>query len=326
MHTRRNTLKYLAGAALAAPAFATRAQSWPSRAIRVVVPYAPGGGTDLMVRVIEEPLGRLLAQPVVVDNKSGAAGSLGTRLVAQAAPDGYTLLVSNNGPSAILPLLQKEAGYDPVADFAPISTIARQPIVVITNPQAVPAKDLAGVIEWARKQSDGMACASSGVGSLGHLASELFASRAGIKLVTVPYRGQAPTVLAVLTGEVPIAFTSASEAMMQHVREGKINLVGIGSKEPFPLIPGGVPMSRTLPGYEVEVWHGVLAPAGTPDAVVDRLNAAIAKVLESPEIQQKFAEFSYATYTTTPREFAGMIAAEVEHWGSIIRERNIKGS
>ncbi len=319
--TRRSVLAFTAGVAAFASAPAL-SQSYPSRPIRFVIPYAAGGGTDSMVRSMQEPLALLLGQPVIVDNKSGAAGAIGVREVARSNPDGYTFLVSNDGPSVSVPLLQKDAGYDPVRDFAPVTTIGVAPIVLIANP-SIPATDVKKFIEWAGRQS-GVVYASAGVGSVGHFAAEHFAKMANVKLVHVPYRGQAPSILAVLTGETPISFTSASDAMFAHVQAGKIRLLGVGSERPSPLIPGGVPIATTLPGYKADFWQGVLAPAKTPESIVTRVNEAIATVLKTPEMQEKFAKLGYAVSVNMPAQFSRLIAQEVEMFKTLIQERGIR--
>lgn len=312
------------GAGLAATAiFPALAQTYPSRPIRFIVPYAAGGGTDLLARALQEPLGRLLGQPVIVDNRSGAAGAIGAREVARAPADGHTFLMSNNGPSAIVPLLQKDAGYDPVRDFTAVTTIATAPIVLIANP-AVPATDVKKLIEWASTRADGVAYASAGIGSIGHLAAEQFAKVANLKFIHVPYRGQAPTIAAILSGESPIGFTSASDALLAHVQAGKIRLLGVGSEQPSPLIPGGVPIGRTLPGYRADFWQGVLAPARTPDAIVTRVHGALVQALTEGDMPARFARMGYSVAHATSAGFARALAAEVETWKTLIRERGIR--
>jgi tripartite-type tricarboxylate transporter receptor subunit TctC len=301
------------------------ADAFPTRAIRIVVPYAPGGGTDLLLRALQESLSKDLGQPIIIDNRPGAGGAIAAREVARATPDGYTLLVSNNGPSAIVPLLQPGAGYDPVKDFTPITTIAKTPIVAIMS-ASVPAKNLSEFVKWAQQQPDGVTYGSAGVGSLGHLSAELFSKFANVKLAHVPYRGQAPTTMAVLTGEIPLAFTSASDSLLGFINSGKIRLLGIGSTKPSQLIPGGVPIASVLPGYEADVWQGIVGPARLPESVVNRLHKAFVAALASPDIQKRFESYSYEVSTNSPAEFVSMINEEVEHWGAIIRDRGIRTS
>jgi tripartite-type tricarboxylate transporter receptor subunit TctC len=313
----------MAGASVALAATGAQAQAYPTRPLRFVVPYAAGGGTDLVIRALQEPLSKALGQPIVVDNKSGAAGAIGAREVARAAADGHTFLVSNNGPSVILPLLQKEAGYDPVRDFTPVTTLAVAPIVLIANP-SVPATDTASFIDWARQQKAGVTYASAGAGSIGHLAAEQFAKMAGVQFLHVPYRGQAPTINAVMAGETQAAFTSSSDTMINLVRTGRIRLIGVGTEQPTPLVPGGTPIARGLPGYKADFWQGVLAPAGTPMPIVQRVAQEIQRLLALPEMQQKYTSMSYGASTNSPAAFAQMVAAEVKLWSALIAERSIR--
>lgn len=318
----RRSMLTLAGAAALTSAMPAWSRGYPNKPIRFVVPYAPGGGTDLLIRTLQNNLAQALGQTILVDNKSGAAGALGAREVARSAPDGYTFLVSNNGPSVVVPLLQKDAGYDPIKDFTPVTTLARAPIVLIANP-SVPAKNAAEFIEWARKQPQAVAYASAGVGSIGHLSGEFFAQQAQIEFLHVPYRGQAPTITAVLAGETPAAFTSSSDMLLAHVAEGKIQLIGVGSAEPSPLVPGAEPIGAVLPDYRADFWQGVLAPANTPEEIVKRVGDEITRLLATPEIRDRYAGMSYAAASSTPTEFADMIVKEVAASKALIAERNI---
>jgi len=231
--TRNLSRRAALGAAAALPAAALlpvglRAQApWkPTQNVRMVVPAAPGGTTDIMARTLQEPLSKALGQPVIVDNKAGAAGAIGTKQVATAAPDGYTLVFGNNGPSAIVPLLQKDVGYDPVKDFVPVSLVSIAPLVLVLHP-SVPAGDVKEFVAWARTQPGGVEYATAGAGSLGHLATELFAKDAGLKLVHVPDKRQAPSTMAVLNGEVKMLLTTSSDSMGSAVRDGKLRLLGV---------------------------------------------------------------------------------------------------
>jgi tripartite-type tricarboxylate transporter receptor subunit TctC len=301
----------------------TSAGEYPDHPIRVVIPYAAGGGTDLLLRVLQEPLREALGQPIVIENKSGAAGTIAAREVAHAPPDGYTLLVANNG-IAVVPLLQTDAAFDFQKDFAPVTVIARTPMVVIAN-GALPVKDLSELIDYGKKEKKALQYGSAGVGSLGQLSAELFGIMAGVKLEHLPYRGQNPTMIAVASGEVPIAFTSSSDSMMGLAQAGKLKVLGVGSAQPSPLIPGAPPIADTLPGYKAEVWHGIMAPAATPPAIIAKLNAAFAKALANPAVQEKFAVITYTASSTTPAKFAEEIASEYDRWAKIIRDQNIRG-
>lgn len=320
MIKRRTALLSAAFALGALPA--TAQAPYPDKPIKLIVPYPPGGTTDIMARTLQEPLSKALGQPVIVDNKAGAAGAIGTKQVATAAPDGYTLVFGNNGPSAIVPLLQKDVGYDPVKDFAPVSLVSIAPLVLVLHP-SVPAGDVKEFVAWARTQPGGVEYATAGAGSLGHLATELFAKDAGLKLVHVPYKGQAPSTMAVLNGEVKMLLTTSSDSMGSAVRDGKLRLLGVSTAKPSPLMPGAPTIGQSLQGFEVNVWFGILAPAGTPAPVIAKLNAAIRTVLADPEIQRKFMGYGSIATASTPQEFAAMIGAEVPKWKGVVETAKI---
>lgn len=299
------------------------AQGFPSKPIHIVVPYPAGGTTDLMARALQEPMQKTLGQPVVVDNKPGAAGAIAAREVARSPADGYTLLFSNNGPSSTTPLLVKDAGYDGLKDFAPVSLVSTAPLFVVVN-ASVPANDLKSFIDYARSQPNGLEYASAGIGSLGHLASELFARMAGIKMIHIPYKGQAPTSNAVMTGEVKVLITTSSSAMNGYITAGKLKLLGVSTPEPSPLAPGAPVVRSVLPGYKVEIWFGLLAPAGTPSDVVAKLNDAVTKGLALPDLQQRFVNFGVIATAGTPKRLGDLIADEVPRWAQIVRDSNIR--
>ena len=299
------------------------AQGFPSKPIHIVVPYPAGGTTDLMARALQEPMQKTLGQPVIVDNKPGAAGAIGAREVSRAPADGYTLLFSNNGPSSTTPLLVKDAGYDGIKDFAPVSLVSTAPLFVVVN-ASVPANDLKSFIDYARSQPNGLEYASAGIGSLGHLASELFARMAGIKMIHIPYKGQAPTSNAVMTGEVKVLITTSSSAMNGYITAGRLKLLGVSTAEPSPLAPGAPVVASVLPGYKVEIWFGLLAPAGTPADVVAKLNDAVGKALALPDLQQRFVNFGVIATAGTPKRLGDLIVDEVPRWTQIVREANIR--
>jgi tripartite-type tricarboxylate transporter receptor subunit TctC len=288
-----------------------------------VVPYPAGGTTDLMARALQEPMQKTLGQPVIVDNKPGAAGAIGAREVARSPADGYTLLFSNNGPSSTTPLLVKDAGYDGLKDFSPVSLVSTAPLFVVVN-AAVPANDLRSFIDYARAQPNGLEYASAGIGSLGHLASELFARMAGIKMIHIPYKGQAPTSNAVMTGEVKVLITTSSSTMNSYITAGRVKLLGVSTPEPSSLAPGAPVVGSVLPGYKVEIWFGLLAPAGTPSEVVTKLNDAVTKALALPDLQQRFINFGVIATAGTPKRLGDLIADEVPRWTQIVREANIR--
>jgi tripartite-type tricarboxylate transporter receptor subunit TctC len=308
--------------ALTVPSPASGQGAFPSRPIQIVVPYPPGGTSDLQVRVLQEPLRRILGQPIVVDNRPGAAGALATRQVARATPDGHTLLFPNNA-LVITPSLSRDAGYHPIKDLAPVSLVSLAPMLLVVHP-SVPANSVRELIEYAKANPGKLEYATAGHGSFGHLATELFSKAAGIRMLHVPYKGQAPATLAVLSGEVKVLMTTTSSAMNTHIKEGKVRLLGVSSLRPSPLAPGAVPIAATVPNFSTEVWFGVFAPAGTPADVIGRLNAALAEALATPEIRDRFAGFGVTATSSTPAQLAERVAREYAEWESVIRAADIK--
>jgi tripartite-type tricarboxylate transporter receptor subunit TctC len=221
-----------------------------------------------------------------------------------------------------VPLIQKDVGYDPIKDFAPVSLVSIAPMTLVAHP-SVPAGNVKELIAYANAQPNGVEYATAGAGSLGHLATELFGKEAGIKLVHVPYKGQGPSTMAVLNGEVKMLLTTSSDTQDAAVRAGKLRLLGVSTAKPSPLMPGAPTINQSLPGYEVSVWFGILAPAGTPAPVIAKLNAAIREVLADPELQKKFVGFGCVATPSTPQEFANMIGAEVPKWKSVVETQKI---
>ncbi len=299
-----------------------RAQ-YPDRPIKLVIPYPPGGITDLMARTIQQPLSELLGQPVVIENRGGAGGSIAARMVAQSKPDGYTLLLTNNGPSALIPLVQSDPGYDPAKDFAPVSVIMTAPLALVIS-GSVPATDIKSFIDFARQQKAGVEYATAGVGTLGHLTGELFGQKAGIEIVHVPYGGSAPAVTALLAGDVKMYLSSWSDTLASNVKSGKLRVLGVSTKAPSPILPGTPAIASVLPEFDVVLWHGIVAPARTPESVITQLSEALRKVLAMPDIQQRFLGFGCIATSSTPQEMGAMIAAEVPMWRSIISASGIK--
>jgi len=307
----------------AAQATSTGSGPYPNRPIRLLVPYPAGGTTDLMARALQEPLQRALGQPLVIENKPGASGVLAAREVARGRPDGYTLFFINSGNVAVTPFVVKDAGFDGVKDFAPVALVSAAPLFFVVNGE-VPARDVKGFIDWARSQPQPVPYASAGIGSFGHLSSELFAKTAGVKLQHIPYKGQAPTTNAVVAGEVKLLITTASSAMNDFIANGRLRLLGVTSAEPSPLAPGAPPVGATVPGYAAETWFGVITTAGTPPDIVNRLNAALNAALETPDMQQRFRGFGVQVRTTTPQKLGELIVQDVARWAPVIRENNIQ--
>ena len=317
---RHFVLALAAAASVVAPAIG-QAQSFPTKPVTIVVPYPPGGTTDTLARVLAESMGKFLGQTVVIDNRAGASGIVGTKLVAGAPADGYTLLMPNNA-LAISPYLTKDANWT-VKTFAPVSMLTLQPMVLITHP-SVPAKTVDEFIAYAKANLGKVNFATAGPASFGHLATEQFMRRAGIKMTHIPYKGVGPVTQALLTGEVQVLISTSSAQLGEFVKEGKLRLLGATSLEPSPMAPGAEPIAKTLPKFEVEIWFSLVAPAATPKDVVTRLNDAVVKALQVPEVKAKFALSGAAAAPTTPEQFGKRIADEDTNWSRVIREANIK--
>jgi tripartite-type tricarboxylate transporter receptor subunit TctC len=305
-----------------AAATAIAQEAFPSRPITIVVPYPAGGTSDAQVRMIQEPLSKLLGQPIVVDNKPGASGGIAAQAVAKAKADGYTLLYPNNGV-VIAPLLNERAGYDPLKDFKPITTVTSVPMVLVTN-KSVPATTVAEFLQYAKKQPNGIMYASAGTASYGHLASARLAQMAGIKVEHVPYKGEAATTLSIRAGEVQMLLTTPSSAMLGQVAQGNLTMLGVATENPSPVVPGAPTLNKTIPGFTSEVWFGLLAPAGTPDDVIQKLNAAAKKVMADDAIRAKLLPTGALPQTSTPAEFATVMIRESAQWRDIIAKYKIK--
>jgi tripartite-type tricarboxylate transporter receptor subunit TctC len=299
------------------------ADNFPSRPIRLIVPYPAGGSTDIMARALQEPMAKILGQPIIIDNRGGAAGTTGSNEAARSDADGYTLLFANNGPISIAPLLQKGVDFDPLKSFAPVSLVSTAPLVLVAS-EKVPVTDVAGLIAYARAQSKPMLFASAGPGSLGHLSTERLLNQAGLQMVHVPYRGQAPTTLAIFAGEVDILLTTTSDTLNEYIRSGKVKLLGVSSPGPSPVAPGAPPIGDALKGFSVETWFGILAPAGTPPEVLGKLNTALGTVLAMPQLRDRFLTYGLEAKGSTPAELYARIAAEIPSWRKVIEERSVK--
>ena len=318
----KSMLGLFLAAALALPA-AAWSQAFPARPVRIIVPYPAGGTTDLMARALQEPVQKILGQPLIIENKPGASGVIAAREVARSAPDGHTLLFINSGIVAVTPFVVRDAGFDGIKDFSPVALVSTAPLFLVINAN-VPATELRGFIDYAEKQPGTVDFASAGSGSFGHLASELFARTAGLKMTHVPYKGQAPTTNAVVAGEVKMLMTTASAAMNGFIASGKLKLLGVTSPEASPLAAGASAVASVLPGYAAETWFGFIAAAGTPAEVVARLNDAINRSLQAPDMQQRFAGFGVLAKTASPARVGEMIAEDVARWGPVILDNNIR--
>ena len=302
-------------------ASAALAQTYPNRPIRIVVPYPAGGATDQMARIISGPLSELLGQPVIIENKAGAGGAIGTDAVAKAAPDGYTLTFGNAGPNSMGPAIRK-APYDPIKDLAPISFVANVPLFLAVHP-SLPVNNVKELIELVRANPGKYNFGSVGIASASHLIGEYFNFVTGLKMVHVPYKGGAPAMLGFIGGEVQVMFMTGLDGL-QHARAGKLKVLAIATEKPAELAPGVPVVADTVPGFNGAVWFGLLAPAGTPPEVIARLHDAVAKTVARPNVKKAFGDLSADAVANTPPEFARVIAAELAQWTRVVKESGAK--
>jgi tripartite-type tricarboxylate transporter receptor subunit TctC len=310
----------VAGLALAGPA---KAQDYPSKPIRLVVPFAAGGATDVLARLVGERLTASLGQQVVVDNRPGAGGNIGSDIVARAEPDGYTILMGAVGTHAINPSLYPKMPYDPVKDFAPVTLVASVPNVLVVNPE-VPAKSVQELIDLAKAKPGELNFASSGNGTSIHLSGELFKAMTGTDIVHVPYKGSGPAVTDLLGGQVQMMFDNMPSSL-PHVKAGKLRALGVTSAKRSPALPEVPTIAEAgVPGYDATSWFGILAPAGTPEPVVTRLQGAIVQALGEPEMRQRMADLGAEPVGDTPAEFGQFITAELAKWAKVVNDAGVK--
>jgi tripartite-type tricarboxylate transporter receptor subunit TctC len=302
-------------------AFAQDAKDYPTRPIKFIVPYPPGGGTDVVARILNEPLAKELGQPIIIDNRGGAAGNLGTEIAAKAVPDGYTILFTLSSHT-INPKLYDKLPFDVERDFVPISLAALSPQILVAHP-SVPIHNVRELIALAKAQPGKLNFASVGTGSPGHIAGELLKLKTGIDIVHVPYKGGGPAVTDALGGQVQLLFVTLPAAM-QYVKAGKLKALAIASDKRSAVAPDIPTIAETVPGCVVNSWYGALAPAKTPPAIVAKLQAAFAKVLAMPDVKEKLFAQGAEAVSSTSAEFAARIHDELKEWDYVIREAKIK--
>jgi len=294
------------------------AQTYPSKPIRLIVPFPPGGGTDLIARNIAHKLGENLGQQIIVDNRAGAAGNLGTELVAKSAPDGYTLLLLS-GTQAVNATLFKKLPYDLVRDFAAISQVAAAPLLLVTHP-SLPVKSVNQLVVLARSRPGQLNYASGGNGTGPHIAMELFAASTGVKMVHVPYKGNGPAVIDVVGGQCQLMFANLT-GVLTAVQAGRLRALAVSSLKRSPLLPAVPTVAEAgIAGYEVVQWFGLVAPAGTMPEIIARLHAEIAKVLDMREFRDVLARDGAEPVKRSPEEFAAFIKSEIAKWADLIRK------
>jgi tripartite-type tricarboxylate transporter receptor subunit TctC len=299
------------------------AQSYPSKAIRIIVPFVPGGPTDIQARWAAQQLNAAFGQPVIVDNRGGAGGVPGTEAVVKSAPDGYTLLAGNPGPLTIAPSVRAHMPYDTLRDLAPIMLIAKSASCLSAHP-SLPAKNVKELVAFAKSRPGKINYGSPGVGTVGHLATELFATQAGVKLNHIPYKGASQYTIDLIAGHIELAIIQFA-GCAPLVQQGKIRALGATSRKRTPLMPNLPTIAEQgIPGFESYNWNGVLAPAGTPRAIIIRINEVLAKQLATPEGQELYLSQGHEPGGDGPEEYAAFLRAEIEKWGKVAKAANIR--
>ena len=320
----RRRLLALATALLCSAALPARAETaaWPSKPIKLVVGYAAGGATDVVARLVAVRLGEQLGQPVLVDNRTGANSNVGAEAVARAPADGYTLYVYTIA-NTINASLYARLGYDPVKDFEPVGLIAKIPNILVVNPK-LPIRSVADYLRFAKEQPDGITFASSGSGSSIHLSGEMFKMKAGLKMLHVPYRGSAPAITDLLGGQVQSMFDNMPSAL-PHVQGGRLRAIAITSAQRSPLLPDVPTVAESgYPGFDVQSWFGLAAPAGTPHPVIECLNAALDKVMAAPEVRQRLRDLGATPEAGTPEQMRALAVAEIKRWREVVKASGAK--
>lgn len=304
--------------ALTGFAGAAQAQSYPARVVRFIVPGPPGGATDILARTIAQKLTEDWRQQVIVDNRAGASGIIGTELAARAAPDGYTILMGHSGTHAINVSLRKKLPYDAVRDFAPITLVATAPNILVVHP-ALPARSVKALIALAKARPEPFTYASAGVGFSQHLSGELFSTMAGIKMIHVPYKGSAPALADVIAGNVLLMFPNIP-ASIPHIQAGRLRALGVTSLRRSAVMPDVPTIAESgLPGFEAIAWFGVYAPAALPQDLVKRLHDDVVKVVGQPDVRERIVRLGADPVGNTPAQFASFMQLEIRKWARVIK-------
>jgi tripartite-type tricarboxylate transporter receptor subunit TctC len=298
------------------------AQSYPTKTIRLIVPYPAGGATDFFARLVFPKMGEALGQPIVVENRPGAGTAIGASEVARSAPDGYTLLLGDAGTYAFNPTLYKKLSYDPAKDFAPVSLTGRFALILAVNP-SVPAKSVKDFVAAAKSQPGKINYGAPGPGSPIHLAMEFFKQRAGLVMTPIPYKGGADAMNDLLAGRISTMFPDIASALPQ-IKGGKLRPLAVASAQRVAALPDLPTIGESgYPGFEAWAWQGFVAPAKTPSPIIMKLNAEFAKVMSDPAIKQRLSESGFEPQTSTPEEFSAYMKSEITKWAKVIRESNI---
>jgi len=302
---------------------ATLAQvpAFPIKPIRMIVPFPPAGTSDIIARIMGQKMTEAWGQPVLVDSRPGAGGSLGAEIAAKTPPDGYTVFVGNAAPISTNPLLIK-VSYDSLRDFAPVTLVARAPQLVVVHP-SLPVKSMKELIAWVKAQNGKVDYGSSGIGTIAHLATEMFKSRTGTDMVHIAYKGMPLTINALVASEVQVVFSDMAPAMAQ-VKAGKLRPIATTSAQRFPLLPEVPTVSEVLPGFDIVNWWGLFVTSGTPAPIIAQMNATLVKALQSPEVRDRFAGLSVEAISSTPAELAALVKSEMASFGALIKAQNIR--
>ena len=304
--------------------FATCASAagWPERPIRIIVPYAPGGNIDITARTIQPGLSELLHQTVIIDNRTGAGGTIGSDLAAKAAPDGYTVLVGSSGTLTIAPSLYPKNPYNPVKDFAPVSFVSTVPLVLEVHP-SVPAKNVKEFIALAKSKPGKLTMASSGTGTTNHLTGEMFQMLTKTRFIHVPYKGSGPALVDLMGGQVDLMFDQLSSSS-NYIKDGRLRALAVTSEKRAAIFPNVPTVAESgVPGFESSTFAGLVVPAGTPRAIIDKLNAATVKVIARPAVKERFASFGADAFSSTPEKMGAFIKEDFAKWTKVVKDANI---
>lgn len=301
---------------------AVLAQTYPTKPIRMVVPFPPGGTSDIIGRTLGQKLTEAWGQQVIVDNRAGVAGSIGAAATAKSPPDGYALVVGNVGPVAINSHVYKNVGYDPLKDFTPISLAVAGPQLVVVHP-SVPARNLKEFVALTKGQKGKLNYGSSGPGSISHLAAEMYKLMTKTDLVHIPYKGSALITNDLVAGHVDLCFSDLP-VILPHVKSGRLRAIAVTGAKPTPLVPGIPAMAESVPGFAITSWWGVLGPAGMPEPIVTRLNTELVRILQLPDVKERFANLGVDTIPGTPADFSSLIKTEYAKFAKLIKDVGVK--
>ena len=316
------TRRAFAGAAILLATSAAQAQDYPVKAIRFIAPNLPAGPTDILARLLGQKLAEAFGQPVVIENRAGAGGNIGTEIASKMPPDGYTLVTGNNATFGANPSLYKKLPFDPIKDFAPIVLVATQPNILVVHP-ALPVKNVKELIALAKARPGQLNYANSGTGANAHLAAELFKSMTGTSIEAIAYKSAAPALIDLMAGQTHMMFAT-SLSVMQHIQSGKLRALGVTTAKRVAALKDLPTIAEAgVPGFEATTWHGVLTNAGTPVAIINKLNAEINRALQMADVREKLAGLGAEVIGGTPKEFADHIAREIPKWAKVVKAANV---